>query len=273
MDSEKRKEMRKQELNAAVKVQTKLQQGRIDLNNNIIPPPIIEIPREELYQNINNSEKMLKDSLVKLGLTYARATDVTTNMNVDLLLKVNAYWNHFVTEIPKKFNLKAISSLFLVDYFKAEVFRIENSVIEQVDKAAVVEADPDREMKLLEYEPNALKAIKAPKRREAMAEKLVDQLNVERKKEKVAKVYDSKNLDKWLQLGIQHGMKEEEEAVMEEYRKMLENSEEVKQKEEKRSAKKKRWMRKWKKRKKRWMKRKKLKRKKTMIICWTCINN
>ena len=91
MDSEKRKEMRKQELNAAVKVQTKLQQGRIDLNNNIIPPPIIEIPREELYQNINNSKKMLKDNLVKLGLTYARATDVITNMNVDLLLKVNAY--------------------------------------------------------------------------------------------------------------------------------------------------------------------------------------
>jgi hypothetical protein len=128
MSSEKRKKLQKEELNTAIAVQAKLQQSRIDFNNNIVPPPIMEVPREELYKNIDYNEKVLKDNIVKLGLTYPKATEIISRLSVDEIMKANAFWNHLNSEILKKFNPRALSPLFFIDYIKSELLSIQNNV-------------------------------------------------------------------------------------------------------------------------------------------------
>ena len=58
------------ELQSSIELEKKLQENRIEMNNNILPPPIVEIPKEELYQNVNFNEQKLKENLRNLGLTY-----------------------------------------------------------------------------------------------------------------------------------------------------------------------------------------------------------
>jgi hypothetical protein len=136
MSYENRKRLQADELKTAIKVQTKLQEGRINYNNDIIPPPIVEVPREELYKNVDYNEKVLKDNIVKLGLSYAKATEIITHLSVDEIIKANAFWNHLHSEIIKKFDPRALSPLFIVDYIKSEIIKIKNSVIDTISMNA-----------------------------------------------------------------------------------------------------------------------------------------
>jgi hypothetical protein len=124
----KGRELQDIELNTAINNQTKQEMARINLNNNILPPPLQEIPKDEIIQSVTYNETLLKNNLVKLGLTFQTATDVITHLSVDQILKTNTYWNHFQTEILKKFNARLLKPSFLIDYIKAELAKIQNDV-------------------------------------------------------------------------------------------------------------------------------------------------
>jgi hypothetical protein len=47
MYSDKRKNLKSEELKIANENEKKLQKNRINYNNNIIPPPIVQLPSEE----------------------------------------------------------------------------------------------------------------------------------------------------------------------------------------------------------------------------------
>ena len=65
-----RKTLMWKELQSSIELEKKLQENGIELNHNILPPPIVVIPKEELYQNVNFNEKKLKDNFSNLGLSY-----------------------------------------------------------------------------------------------------------------------------------------------------------------------------------------------------------
>jgi CRISPR/Cas system CSM-associated protein Csm5 (group 7 of RAMP superfamily) len=59
--------MQKIQLEFALKNEKTAEERRINLNSNLIPDSIVQKSSEEIYEDINAQEKILKDNLVKLG--------------------------------------------------------------------------------------------------------------------------------------------------------------------------------------------------------------
>jgi hypothetical protein len=118
MYSDKRKNLKSEELKISNENEKKLQKNRINYNNNIIPPPIIQLPSEEVYKSIEFNEKILKNNLTKIGFRYNLINNIIPLLNLDEIMKINANWKFYENDIQKKFDINVISPLFLKDYFK-----------------------------------------------------------------------------------------------------------------------------------------------------------
>jgi hypothetical protein len=148
MYSGKRKDLKDKELEIAVQNEKKLQENRINYNNHIIPPPIVQKPTEEMFQNINSFEKLLKDNLFKSGFSYNLINGIIPILSVDEIIKINANWNHFETEIPKKFHIRIISPAFLKDYFNIYLRKL-NKDIEKSREISLIEKQNDEDAEFL----------------------------------------------------------------------------------------------------------------------------
>jgi hypothetical protein len=127
MYSDKRKNLKSEELKISNENEKKLQKNRINYNNNNIPPAIIQLPSEEVYKSIEFNEKTLKNNLTKMGFRYNLINNIIPLLNLDEIMQINANWKFFETDIQKKFDINIISPLFLKDYFKLYINRQEDN--------------------------------------------------------------------------------------------------------------------------------------------------